>query len=289
MTSPLIIPRRSSLKFGKDGEAMPSPIRRGSLSTRRNSGSAVAGRLSTTPGWFSTSKDPEETQKAVKQDIAEHLRKLENTFAVTPQRMRMIVDAFIDTLEKGLAENGQMVPMIPTWVFGWPAGSETGKYLAVDLGGTNLRVCQVTLEGEGKFEITQAKYRLTEEQKQEEGQKLFDFCAECLASFIQDQYGDENGDLKLDGDLPLGFTFSYPVIQDRIDHGVLLRWTKGFGNPNVEGNDVVEMFKKSLSKYELPIKLSAIINDTTGTLIASHYVDPLTKIGVIFGTGCNAA
>lgn len=39
----------------------------------------------------------------------------------------------------------------------------------------------------------------------------------------------------------------------------------------------------------VPIKLTALINDTTGTLIASHYVDPTTKIGVIFGTGCNAA
>jgi len=35
--------------------------------------------------------------------------------------------------------------------------------------------------------------------------------------------------------------------------------------------------------------LVAIINDTTGTLIASHYVNPRTRIGVILGTGCNAA
>ena len=40
---------------------------------------------------------------------------------------------------------------------------------------------------------------------------------------------------------------------------------------------------------DLPIKLTALINDTTGTLIASHYVNPRTKIAVIFGTGCNAA
>lgn len=33
----------------------------------------------------------------------------------------------------------------------------------------------------------------------------------------------------------------------------------------------------------------ALINDTTGTLIASSYVDQNTRVGVIFGTGCNAA
>jgi len=54
----------------------------------------------------------------------------------------------------------------------WPTGEEQGEYLALDLGGTNLRVCLVTLLGAGKFEVTQTKYRLTEEQKQEDGQKL---------------------------------------------------------------------------------------------------------------------
>lgn len=39
----------------------------------------------------------------------------------------------------------------------------------------------------------------------------------------------------------------------------------------------------------VPIKLSALINDTTGTLIASAYTDTKMKIGCIFGTGCNAA
>lgn len=63
-------------------------------------------------------------------------------------------------LERGLAVKGNEVPMIPTFVFGWPTGQEKGAYLAVDLGGTNLRVCHVELEGDGKFEVTQTKYRL---------------------------------------------------------------------------------------------------------------------------------
>lgn len=37
------------------------------------------------------------------------------------------------------------------------------------------------------------------------------------------------------------------------------------------------------------IKITALVNDTTGTLIATAYTDPQAKIGVIFGTGCNAA
>ena len=67
-----------------------------------------------------------------------------------------------------------------------------------------MRVCLVTLEGEGKFEITQSKYRLSEEQEQEDGQKLFDFCAECLKAFIDSNI--EAGVIEKDVILPLGFT-----------------------------------------------------------------------------------
>ena len=36
--------------------------------------------------------------------------------------------------------------------------------------------------------------------------------------------------------------------QLRIDHGVLIRWTKGFGAPNIEGEDVATMFASSLDR-----------------------------------------
>ncbi|TFY78891.1 hypothetical protein EWM64_g5127 [Hericium alpestre] len=253
--------------------------RRGSGSVTLPSGQVLAVHTRT--------QDEETLPHATKKTMADHLRKYESLFTLTPQRMRMIVEAFKETLDLGLEKPGQVVPMIPTYVFGWPTGQETGDFLAVDLGGTNLRVCLVTLQGDGKFEITQSKYRLTEEQKAEDGQKLFDFCAECLKTFIDNNF--EAGSIKEGELLPLGFTFSYPCTQDRIDHGVLLRWTKGFSAPNTENQDVSEMFRQSLKKQNIPVHLTAIINDTTGTLIASHYVNPRTKIAVIFGTGCNAA
>ncbi|KAG6907258.1 hypothetical protein DXG01_009678 [Tephrocybe rancida] len=261
--------------------------------SRRGSGSITLASGQTLAMHHRT-HDEEDLPHATKKTMADHLRKYESIFTLTPQRMRMIVEAFKETLELGLTKPEQVVPMIPTFVFGFPNGNEVGDYLAVDLGGTNLRVCLVSVQGEGKFEITQTKYRLTEEQKQDDGQKLFDFCAECLKTFVDSNLAEEESGLKLKpGEtLPLGFT--HYSSQKRIDHGELIRWTKGFGAPNTEGKDVAEMFRKSLEKYlariqELPVKLTALINDTTGTLIASHYVNPKTKIACIFGTGCNAA
>ncbi|KJA23961.1 hypothetical protein HYPSUDRAFT_39485 [Hypholoma sublateritium FD-334 SS-4] len=257
--------------------------------SRRGSGSVTL-PTGQTLAIHTRTHDEEDLPHATKKTMSDHLRRFESIFTLTPQRMRMIVEAFKETLELGLEQSGQIVPMIPTFVFGWPTGQEKGDYLALDLGGTNLRVCLVTVQGDGKFEITQSKYRLTEDQKQDDGQKLFDFCAECLQTFISTSMSPEGSSQLQDGHkIPLGFTFSYPCTQERIDHGILIRWTKGFGADNTEGHDVAAMFRKSLEKYQLPVDLTALINDTTGTLIASHYVNPKTRVACIFGTGCNAA
>jgi hexokinase len=175
--------------------------------------------------------------------------------------------------------------MVPTWVMAYPTGYETGTFLALDMGGTNLRVCEIILpEEKGEFDIIQSKYRMPEELKTANAEELWDYIADCLQQFIE--YHHDDDELQ---DMPLGFTFSYPATQEYIDHGILQRWTKGFDIDGVEGKDVVEPFEAALRKRNLPVTVIALINDTTGTLIASAYTDDTMKIGCIFGTGCNAA
>jgi len=179
--------------------------------------------------------------------------------------------------------------MNPTWVMGYPDGHEEGTFLALDMGGTNLRVCEIILpEEKGEFEIIQSKYKMPEELKTGNSEELWEYIADCIQQFIE--YHHEVDELENQEEkIPLGFTFSYPATQDYIDHGILQRWTKGFDISGVEGKDVAKLFDAALKKRKLPIKLSALINDTTGTLIASHYTDDTMQIGCIFGTGCNAA
>lgn len=211
---------------------------------------------------------------------------LEKQFTVSTETLKEITGHFIGELERGLEKPNQVVPMYPTYVFGWPQGNETGDYLALDMGGTNIRVCLVTVKGNGEFELTQTKYRISNEQKREDGEKLFDFFAESIRHFIEHQYGSID---KVPGTLSLGFTFSFPTEQNAIDQGVLRQWTKGFANPNTEGHDCAEMLRQALKRKNVPVQLNSIINDTTGTLIASNYVRNDTRIACIFGTGCNAA
>lgn len=221
----------------------------------------------------------------VPKNLLKAIQDLENLFTVDGKKLKEITDHFVEELTKGLAKDGQNIPMNPTWVMGFPTGDETGTFLALDMGGTNLRVCEILLpEEKGEFDIIQSKYRLPEELKTGKADELWEYIADCLQQFIE--YHHEEEEL---GTLPLGFTFSYPATQDYIDHGVLQRWTKGFDIEGVEGHDVVPQFQAALHRRGLPIKLAALINDTTGTLIASAYTDSAMKIGCIFGTGCNAA
>ncbi|KAF2671201.1 hexokinase [Microthyrium microscopicum] len=218
-------------------------------------------------------------------NILDQIKRLEELFTVETEQLKAITKHFVDELNQGLTVEGGDIPMVPTWCMGKPKGDETGTFLAIDMGGTNLRICEINLpEAAGAFEITQSKYRLPEELKSGEANELWDYVAHSIEKFVK-----QNHDIDELGQLPLGFTFSYPVSQESIDHGVLQRWTKGFNVKGVEGEDVVPQFEAALAKRKLPIKLTALVNDTTGTLIASAYTNPEVQIGCIFGTGCNAA
>ncbi|KUI57525.1 Hexokinase [Cytospora mali] len=222
----------------------------------------------------------------VPKSLVAEIKSLEDQLTISPEKLKAITNHFVKELEKGLSVEGGSIPMNPTWVMSFPDGYETGTYLALDMGGTNLRVCEITLtEQKSEFDIIQSKYRMPEELKTGTSEELWEYIADCLQQFLETHHGDCS---KLDT-LPLGFTFSYPATQNYVDEGILQRWTKGFDISGVEGQNVVPMFEAALAARGVPIKLSALINDTTGTLIASAYTDTSIKIGCIFGTGCNAA
>lgn len=220
----------------------------------------------------------------VPQQLLEEIKVLEDILTVPASKLQSITEHFITELDKGLSKQGGNIPMIPGWVLDFPTGSETGDYLAIDLGGTNLRVVLVKLLGNSKFDTTQSKYALPKHMRTASADELWGFIAECLQKFVNEFYPDG-----VSGALPLGFTFSYPASQDNITQGILQRWTKGFDIAGVEGNDVVPMLQSAIEKLGVPVKVVALINDTTGTLVASMYADVETKMGLIFGTGVNGA
>ena len=97
----------------------------------------------------------------VPQSLVEEIATLERLFTVNTEKLKQITEHLVGELQKGLDRNGANVPMNPTWVMSFPTGDEQGTFLALDMGGTNLRVCEITLAEEaGEFDIIQSKYRM---------------------------------------------------------------------------------------------------------------------------------
>uniref|UniRef100_A0A8C4E6Y3 Hexokinase-2 n=1 Tax=Dicentrarchus labrax TaxID=13489 RepID=A0A8C4E6Y3_DICLA len=190
-------------------------------------------------------------------------------------------------MDKGLCRDTNptaAVKMLPTYVRSTPDGTEQGEFLALDLGGSNFRVLlvKVMADGEQKVEMENQIYAIPEHLMRGSGSELFDHIADCLANFL------EKLGIK-DKKLPLGFTFSFPCQQTKLDESVLVSWTKGFKASGVEGKDVVSLLKKSIKKRgDFDIDILAVINDTVGTMMTCGYDDHHCEIGLIVGTGTNA-
>ncbi|ORZ10407.1 hypothetical protein BCR42DRAFT_422319 [Absidia repens] len=216
--------------------------------------------------------------------IQETLQKLSLELDVSTDRIRTIIKQFNIEMEKGLDHEGATLSMIPSFVTGRPTGMETGRYLALDLGGTNLRVCEFDLQGQGgKYSVRQQKYIVSEQLKSGEMRYLCDFMADCVDNFISERGADH-----LVEALQLGFTFSFPVFQTGINRGTLMHWTKGYNCTGAVNRDVVVMLQDAFLRKNLNIHVAALVNDTVGTLMAHTYLYPETTIGVILGSGTNA-
>ncbi|KAJ5325881.1 Hexokinase N-terminal [Penicillium brevicompactum] len=211
------------------------------------------------------------------------------------------VKEYIRQSDEGLAKEGTTLSQIPTFVTAVPNGTEKGLYLAVDLGGTNFRVCSVLLHGDTTFSLTQSKILIPRELMASGTSKdLFLFLARQIESFLRIHHNEHfeahqlrrREDSNAEDLFDLGFTFSFPVRQCGINRGTLIRWTKGFNIPDAVGHDVCALLQSAIDELNLPVRVAALVNDTVGTLMARSYTSPGetgTFLGAIFGTGTNGA
>uniref|UniRef100_A0A8D2NBS2 hexokinase n=1 Tax=Zonotrichia albicollis TaxID=44394 RepID=A0A8D2NBS2_ZONAL len=176
------------------------------------------------------------------------------------------------------------VKMLPTFVRSIPDGSEKGDFIALDLGGSYFRILRVKVSHEKKQTVQMESeiYNTPEDIMHGSGTRLFDHVAECLGDFMEKQQ------IK-DKKLPVGFTFSFPCRQSKLDEGFLITWTKRFKASGVEGADVVRLLNKAIKKRgDYDADIMAVVNDTVGTMMTCGFDDQRCEVGLIIGTGTNA-
>ena len=143
---------------------------------------------------------------------------------VDTDTMNEIAADFRYDLRKGL-QNPDLssLRMLKSYV-ALPDGSETGTFLAVDFGGTNVRVSKVTLKGNGEFSIDGKVAKPLKVDgiydfigPDSTAEQMFDF----IAGLVDEVVGEDHETPYL-----LGHTFSFPSEQTDLNNAKLIIWTK---------------------------------------------------------------
>ena len=124
---------------------------------------------------------------------------------------------------------------LPTPVTKLPSGNETGQFLAIDVGGTNLRVAFIELLGEladndssvnskekSRETIIKAQrprvrrtlekaWPIGEHLKIDKVDDLFAWIGDCIAEVVTDKLNADGEKLGVPDELPMGVTFSFPM------------------------------------------------------------------------------
>ena len=160
------------------------------------------------------------------------LRPLTGAVEKLPSLARMLSDTY-----RHLALHSSE-QFLPTPVTNFPTRSDRGEYLAIDFGGTNLRIAfisllgteiderspqiaifddrSVTHESRDSYDNDFSKsfgrsWPIEEQLKVEKADDLFDWLGGCLVEVVGARFG-ANTTASVPAEIPLGITFSFPMM-----------------------------------------------------------------------------
>lgn len=143
--------------------------------------------------------------------IAEFLKEAEKLLLspIEGDRLRL----FSSDLKAQFRDRLQTHPecMLPSFSHLLPTGNEIGQYLALDVGGSTLRVALVQLrgrqaEGRGCEIVRMISFKITPDVKKLEGMAFFDWMAMRIYNVIH-----KDGVVNTQDPIPMGLAWSFPV------------------------------------------------------------------------------
>lgn len=182
--------------------------------------------------------------------------------------------------------------MLPSFIHTLPSGTECGSILALDLGGSTLRVALVELDGRRRRPqiLDMHTYAVGDDVKTLGMDDFFDWIVERIHLLIQRTKTNSPQVRDWHAKLRMGVAWSFPIHQTSVNTGLLMGMGKGYRvSEQMQGRDILSCFEAAFLRKGLDISLDAVINDTIATLVSHSYTNPATNVGLILGTGCNAA
>jgi len=208
-----------------------------------------------------------------------------------------LVKDMVIEMERGLQGDPSSLPMLPSYLTPVTAVPPGKSVIALDAGGTNLRVARVRFnekgqavaEGTRKAPMPGTKGRVT-------ATEFFDAIADVAAPVL------EEGD-PVEG---IGFCFSYPMEMTKEGDGILLAFSKEVDAPEVIGQGIGAGLRSALTRRgkKVPSRI-VLLDDTVATLLSGlaeiptdagtrtgpdiYGIEGGPVIGFILGTGMNVA
>jgi len=214
--------------------------------------------------------------------ISEYAAAAVRELELKPSELAAAAKDFSRAMQEGISGRPSCLKMLPSFISG-PTGKEAGEVMAVDFGGTNVRILRASLDGSGGVKVVaRERFPLKDGSKDytaqdAEAAELFGYIARKAAELAPEG-----------GIYPLGHTFSFPCEQDGINAARLIHWTKEIKTRGVEGRDVNGILSRALADAKAErVKPVAVINDTVGTLLAAAYEHRDVDVASICGTGHN--
>lgn len=182
--------------------------------------------------------------------------------------------------------------MLPSFNHTLPNGHETGTYLALDVGGSTLRIALVELCGKRQGFSRRKILRLSVSPinnavRSLPGASFFDWMAQKIADMLA-SCPQNNG--RSEESLPVGLSWSFPVEQTSPGDGKIQGMGKGFCCAEATvGQDLGELIVAACRNHGLKLRVAALVNDSAATLLSRAYLEPSTSMSLILGTGTNMA
>jgi hexokinase len=191
-----------------------------------------------------------------------------------------LLENFLAEMDLGLVGKKSSLAMIPTFITIEKPVPAFKPVIALDAGGTNLRVATVVFDEGGNHKISKLnKHKMPGSDEELNKNEFFDKFVEFLLP-----YADQADSV--------GFCFSYPAEISPDRDGRLLSWTKEIQAPGVVGEYIGKSIFDRLERRGHRLKFS-LLNDTVSTLLAGKSADFAQKygtyVGFILGTGTNTA
>ena len=215
----------------------------------------------------------------------EYLAELKNRFSFKPGDTARMKSRFAGYLKSALSNKPSEFKINKAHI-GVPIGNETGKYLRLEVGGTNVRVGLVELFGGHEYLNYPYEFEkpIPPELKTGDGAKLFDFFAECVGEFIE-KYETVQGPEK---SYDLTFIFSFGLEKTAIDQAVVYDMTKEFKVTGVVGKNLNDLLNPALARKGLEnVSIAADGNDTESLTAGAAYLYEHGLLSFVLSTGYN--